>query len=103
MTPEEIEREIVGRLGTLRPQLVMLFGSRATDRSRRDSDYDLMVVLDLADPGDFRTPPVRTALGSLPAAFDIIVYTPEEWESWRTHPLSLANHIQRTGRVLYAA
>jgi hypothetical protein len=25
------------------------------------------------------------------------VYTPEEWEGWREHPLSLAHHIQRWG------
>jgi predicted nucleotidyltransferase len=103
MTSGDIEREIVGRLRDLKPQLVILFGSRATGAAREDSDYDLLVVRDLTDPDAFRTPPVRAALGSLPAAFDIIVYTREEWESWREHPLSLAHHIRRTGRVLYAA
>lgn len=103
MSPDELERAIIERLRPLRPQLVMLFGSRAQGRADPGSDYDLLVVMDPKNPDDFRTPSVRLALGNLPAAFDILVYTPEEWAAWKHHPQSFASHIQKTGRVLHAA
>ena len=81
----------------------MLFGSRATSRATKESDYDLLVVMDVADPDAYRTPPVREALGDLPAAFDIVVYTPQEWAAWKDHPLSFASRIRESGRVLHAA
>lgn len=98
-----MEREILARLEPLGPRLVVLFGSRAHDRATEGSDYDLMVVLDVPPGTEPRTPRVRMALGNLPAAFDIVVYTSEEWEAWRHHPLSFAHQIQETGRVLCAA
>ena len=103
MSPEQIEREIVERLKPLAPSVIILFGSRAQGWAGPESDYDLLVVVDVADPDGFRNVPVRLALGDLQAAFDIVVYTPAEWEAWQRHPLGLANHIRETGRVLYAA
>jgi predicted nucleotidyltransferase len=103
VSPQDIESQIVERLKPLGPRMIMLFGSRAQGRPVPDSDYDLMVVVDVSDRTHFRHVPVRLALGDLPAAFDIVVYTPNEWEAWQHHPLGLANHIRETGRVLYAA
>lgn len=98
-----MERAIVDRLRPFHPGRVVLFGSRARDATGSGGDFDLLVVIDLPDPDGPRTPAVRLALGDLPGAFDIVVYTPEEWESWSEHPLSFANHVRETGRVLYAA
>ena len=43
---DEIRSEIPRRLAPLQPRLVMLFGSRATETARLDSDYDLLVVME---------------------------------------------------------
>jgi predicted nucleotidyltransferase len=102
VTPDQVESEIVERIKPLGPLLIMLFGSRAQGRPEPDSDYDVLVVMHVAGETGYRHVPVRLALGDLGAAFDIIVYTPEEWEAWQHHPLGLANHIRETGRVLYA-
>lgn len=99
----EVLREVARRLVPLRPRLVMLFGSRAAGTARRDSDYDLLVVLRVSDSGEPRSLPVRRLLRGLGVPFDIVVYTPEEWDAFRTHPLALAHDIARHGKVLLGA
>ena len=99
----EVLREIVRRLAPLAPRLVMLFGSRAAGVARRDSDYDLLVIMDLPDPDQPRSLPVRRLLRDLGVSFDVLVYTPEEWDSFRRHPLALAHRIEREGKVLLGA
>lgn len=95
--------EIPVRLAPLAPKIVMLFGSRARGSERPDSDFDLLVVMDLPDPDAPRTPAVRARLRGLGVPFDVVVYSPDEWESYRRHPLALAHQIEREGKVLYAA
>lgn len=36
-------------------------------------------------------------------AFDVLVYTAEEWKKLLQNPMSFAAHIESMGRVLYAA
>jgi predicted nucleotidyltransferase len=96
-------REIALRLAPLRPRVVILFGSRAAGGARPDSDYDLLVVMDVPDPAGPRSVPVRRLLRGLGVPFDVIVYTPEEWAAFRQHPLALAHDIARHGKVLLGA
>lgn len=80
---------------------VVLFGSYARGTALPDSDIDLLVVAETSLPPQERYGAVRRLLADCPAAFDIIVKTPEEYERWR----SVVNHIvyfaDRYGRVLY--
>jgi predicted nucleotidyltransferase len=99
----EVLHEIAQRLAPLAPRLVMLFGSRATGVARRDSDYDLLVIMDLPDPVQPRSLPVRRLLRGLGVPFDVLVYTPEEWDAFRAHPLALVHRIAREGKVLLGA
>jgi len=96
----EVLREIPRRLAALRPRLLMLFGSRAEGTALPDSDFDLLVVMDIADRTQSRTAPVRRLLRGLGVPFDVLVYTPEEWDSFRQHPQAFAHRIARTGKVL---
>jgi len=59
-----------------------------------------LVVMDIADRTQSRTAPVRRLLRGLGVPFDILVYTPEEWDSFRQHPQAFAHRIARTGKVL---
>jgi uncharacterized protein len=67
-----------------RPQLVLLFGSRARGDALEDSDVDLLVVSER-----FRGTPfldrAAAVLRELDAPFgvDVLCYTPEEFESKR--------------------
>ena len=80
---------------------VILFGSKVRGDSDTDSDIDLLVVAktDLAPRQRYCA--VRRLIADVPASFDIIVKTPEEYNRWR----SVVNHIvyfaDKYGRILY--
>jgi predicted nucleotidyltransferase len=80
---------------------VVLFGSYARGTASVDSDIDLLVVAETSLPPNERYGAVRRIVADCPAAFDIVVKTPEEYERWR----SVVNHIvyfaDKYGRVLY--
>jgi predicted nucleotidyltransferase len=91
------------RLAALSPRLVLLFGSRARGDASWDSDYDLCVVADLPPDIISRYDHVRRLLRGIRAAFDVVVFTPAEWEAWKDEPASLAHRILREAKVLLAA
>ena len=95
---EEYGRRIGLEFGAER---VILFGSYAQGTVTKDSDVDLLVVAktDLAPRQRYCA--VRRLIADVPASFDIIVKTPEEYNRWR----SVVNHIvyfaDKYGRILY--
>ena len=95
---EEFGRQIGRQFGAER---VILFGSYARGTVTEDSDVDLLVVADTNLPPRQRYSAVRRLVANVPASFDIIVKTPEEYARWR----SVVNHIvyfaDKYGRVLY--
>ncbi len=101
VTMDQIE-ELVRRIGReFHPERIVLFGSYAQGTVTKDSDIDLLVVAktDLAPRQRYCA--VRHLIADVPASFDIIVKTPEEYNRWR----SVVNHIvyfaDKYGRVLY--
>ena len=80
---------------------VVLFGSYALGSATDDSDVDLLVVAQTSLPPRKRYAAVRRMLADYPAAFDIVVKTPDEYARWR----SVVNHVvyfaEKSGRVLY--
>jgi uncharacterized protein len=89
-------------LQVCRPQRVILFGSRARGEATLQSDLDLLIVLAFSGSRVQATLPVLRALADLPAAKDVLVLTPEEWETKRHLPGTLAYPADREGHVLYA-
>ena len=101
VTMNQIE-ELGRRIGhEFHAQKVVLFGSYARGVATADSDVDLLVVAETSLPPRKRYAAVRRLLADYPAAFDIIVKTPDEYARWR----SVVNHVvhfaERSGRVLY--
>ena len=80
---------------------VILFGSYAEGSATEDSDIDLLVVAETSLPANERYGAIRRLLADVPAAFDIIVKTPDEYNRWR----SVVNHVvyfaDKYGRVIY--
>ena len=101
VTMHQIE-ELGRRIGhEFHAHRVVLFGSYARGAPTDDSDVDLLVVADTLLTPRQRYGAVRRLLADYPAAFDIIVKTPEEYaRSW-----SVVNTIvyfaEKSGRVLY--
>lgn len=97
----QVLEEIPRRLAPLRPRRIVLFGSRAEGTARKDSDYDLLVVMDVPAGTSSRTAPIRRLLRGLGVPFDVLVYTLEEWEAYKHHPQAFAHEIDARGKVLH--
>ena len=75
------------------PLKIVLFGSRARGEARavrgaprRDSDLDLLVLVDSDLPRHKRSARYRKALLGLFPSKDIVVWTPQEVEDWEAVP-----------------
>ena len=92
----EFAGELRGRLGSS-VRRIFLFGSRAREDSREDSDYDMLVVVDR------RTPEVRSIIleieSNLMNRYGVLVATilrsEEEWLRSQGFPLAL--NVAREG------
>ena len=101
--------DIVKQLKTLDPIQISLFGSRATDNYREDSDIDILIVLNINtvpntydDKIDLRLQ-VRKTIRSISkeVAIDLLVYTIPEYKELIDTASSFAQEITQKGIVLY--
>jgi predicted nucleotidyltransferase len=83
------------------PEKIILFGSHARGEPREDSDIDLLIVAKTRLPARERFPAVRQALADFPAAFDLILKTPQEYRRWRRVLNTIVYFADRYGKVLY--
>ena len=95
----EIVRQIVERF---RPQKVILFGSHAQGRPTKDSDVDLLVVMD-ANEQTLHTAARISAAIDHPVPLDIIVFRPSDLEASLQRKGVFATEVMAKGVVLYEA
>lgn len=97
--------EIVGRLvEELRPLRVYVFGSHAVGTPDRDSDVDLLVVVeDTATPTRDLARRGRRSLWGLRVPVDLVVCTVSEMEKWSHVSCNLIHTAVEKGRLLYVA
>ena len=99
---ERMLREVVRRiLQVTQPEKIFLFGSYARGDATEESDIDILVIQPSDLPRYKRSTPIRLALRGLFPSKDIVVYTPEEIEEWRSASTSFIASVLREGRVLY--
>ena len=97
---EEIRNTIVREV---HPRMIVLFGSQARGNAGPDSDWDLLIVGE-ADPKEsrrHRLGRLYCALGHLPISKDLLLYTPEEVETWRGARNHVIAQAMREGRIVY--
>jgi predicted nucleotidyltransferase len=105
MTNEALIDEAGRRLAAAVPGAkVILFGSRARDEARPDSDLDLLVI----EPGEVpkrraETARLRRELRGLEVALDVIVVSAKHAEEWGHFKGSMLNEALSEGRVLVEA
>ena len=97
---ETITRTIVEKF---HPRRIVLFGSRARGEGTEDSDYDVFVEMESSEIPPMRAVQIDRELGDRTWALDLIVYTPEEVERFRTWRGTILKTIESEGKVLYAA
>lgn len=106
ITETYLARMVLAIVDAVQPERIILFGSRARGEAREDSDVDLLVIeSEPFGPARSRFNEIARlehAMGSIPLATDILVYTSEEVEQLK----SSANHVVaralREGKVLHA-
>jgi len=99
---DELLKEVVRRiLEVTQPDKIILFGSYARGDATEDSDLDILIIQPSDLPRYKRSTPIRLALLGVFPSKDIVVYTPEEVEEWKTASTSFIATVLREGRVLY--
>lgn len=83
------------------PEIIIVFGSVAKGTADEYSDLDLLVVMDTDQGYYVRASVIYRVVYRIPIPKDIIVLTPEEFESEKDNPLSFVSEIVRTGKVFY--
>ena len=96
---EEIKNRLVNEFS---PKQIILFGSRAWGNPTKDSDFDLLVIVD-----ESPLKPTRRAikahqcLKGLGIAKDVMVRTTEEVKRAKNIPSSMLKKIVESGQVIY--
>jgi len=85
----------------LDPDQIVLFGSHARGQAGRDSDVDLLVVVEMAQPRHAVACAVRRALRGLGVPKDVLVISPQEADRYRGVPGTVIGRALRDGKLLY--
>lgn len=103
MLDQETLDSIVGRIVEVaQPERIILFGSAARGEMGRNSDVDLLIVKDGADPLDLMAQIYRKLHG-VGAAVDAIVVSPADVERYKDSHALVIKPALREGRVVYEA
>jgi len=96
-----VERVVRRIARSVKPERVILFGSRASGDARQDSDIDLVVVY--SGPKTKRQVQIgiHRLFSNPDFSMDVFVLTPEELESQKTIPNTLAREVSERGVVCY--
>lgn len=103
LSRQDIQQIVSEIASSLHPRQVLLFGSYADGTATDDSDLDLLVVMQSAEPSYKRSALVRKLFWPPRASMDILVYTPEEVKRWNGVPNHILTNAYKTGEILYAA
>ena len=98
-----VERFVRDIVAAVQPLRVLLFGSRAREQARTESDIDLLVVM---PEGTDRRKVAGQLYREIPregTAMDVLVATPSVLERHRDNPGLIYRTILEEGREVYAA
>jgi predicted nucleotidyltransferase len=96
--------QVLPRIRTqLKPELVILFGSRARGTAHEGSDIDIIVVAEAFEGMHFlKRMPFMMRLARFPHHIDFLCYTPAEFEQIQ-QTSTVINEALREGFVLYSS
>ena len=101
ITPSLLEEVVARIVEAVQPERIYLFGSQAEGTATKDSDVDLCVVADMAEPPRERMRRISSLFPLRPFAMDVFVYTPEEFREKVKLINSIGYVAHKYGRLLY--
>ena len=99
---EDLINDIVERIvEAVNPEKIILFGSYAYGKPTKNSDLDILVIMNSKLPRYKRSVPIYKALAGILIPKDIIVYTPQEVGEWDEVPQAFITTAVSKGKVIY--
>lgn len=97
---EEIKRRLIE---VYNPVAIYLFGSYAWGTPTKDSDLDLLIIIDESNEKSYKRPVAGYyALQELDISKDLIVQTKKEFENSANNVTTLTHKIKKDGKIIYA-
>ena len=100
MNKEELKKAIVSSYKKLDPVKIILFGSWCRDEEDKYSDADIIVIYETKKRFLDRLKELYL-MWDIPVAFDILAYTPVEFEKMLKEKNTFIERINREGEVIY--
>ena len=100
MNKEELKKAIVSSYKKINPVKIILFGSWCRDEEDKYSDVDIIVIYETKKRFLDRLKELYL-MWDIPIAFDILAYTPGEFEKMLKEKNPFINKINREGEVVY--
>jgi uncharacterized protein len=101
ITKKQIKQFVARVAEQFKPETIILFGSYAYGKPRKDSDVDLLVILKHQDSAIKKASDIRLALPA-EVPVDVIVRTPERIQERLSINDFFMREIIDLGQVLYA-
>ena len=86
-----------------KPDKIILFGSQARIDSDKNSDIDLLVIINSFSNRRKLMIEMDKALKGLNYARDIVILSSEEFEKDKLIPGTIAHFAQKEGKIIYAS
>lgn len=83
------------------PESIILFGSQAKGNAKKNSDYDLLVLIKNVINKRQVTQQLYKELLPYKIAVDLIVDTPENYEKYKKEKSFIYYQIDKTGKIIY--
>jgi len=97
---EEVKKRLVE---VYNPVAIYVFGSYAWGAPTKESDLDILIVIDESDETSYKRPVAGyRALRGVRIAKDLIVKTKEEFEASSNDVTTLGYKIKKDGELIYA-
>ncbi len=97
---EELKQAIVSSYKKLNPVKIILFGSWCRDEEDKYSDVDIIVIYETKKRFLDRLKELYL-MWDIPVAFDILAYTPEEFEKMLKEKNPFIKTVNREGEIIY--
>lgn len=100
MNKEKLKKAIVSSYKKLDPVKIILFGSWCRDEEDKYSDVDIIVIYETKKRFLDRLEELYL-MWDIPVAFDILAYTPVEFEKMLKEKNTFIERINSEGEVIY--